>query len=100
MRWGVWTHQSAHGSVKSMPVVPPELGVGALERGVTVSLGLLDTAMPSAVALHAVRLIEGHVFHPPDDGARAMEVRDAYPFRWFFFDWLCWDEFLDSAHLR
>jgi hypothetical protein len=23
----------------------------------------------------------------------------AYPFLWFFFDWLCWDEFLDSARL-
>jgi hypothetical protein len=22
---------------------------------------------------------------------------DAYPFLWFFFDWLCWDEFLDSG---
>jgi hypothetical protein len=29
---------------------------------------------------------------------RAAEVREAYPFLWFFFDWLCWDEFLDSAH--
>jgi hypothetical protein len=29
-----------------MPVVPPELGVGSLERGVTVGLGLLDTALP------------------------------------------------------
>jgi hypothetical protein len=42
----VCTHQSAHGAVKSMPVVPPELGVGALERGVTVGLRLLDTAVP------------------------------------------------------
>jgi hypothetical protein len=43
----VGTHQSAHGAVKRMPVVPPELGVGSLERGVTVGLRLLDTAMPS-----------------------------------------------------
>ena len=35
--------QSAHGSVQSMPVVPSELGVGALERWVTVRLRLLDT---------------------------------------------------------
>lgn len=28
-----------------MPVVPSELGVGALERGVTVSLGLLDAVV-------------------------------------------------------
>ena len=32
--------------------------------------------------------------------ARAMEEGDAYPLRWFFLDWLCWDEFLDSAQLR
>jgi hypothetical protein len=30
-----------------MPVVPAELGVGALERRVTVRLRLLDTAGPS-----------------------------------------------------
>jgi hypothetical protein len=23
----------------------------------------------------------------------------AYPFLWFFFDWLCWDEFFDSGGL-
>jgi hypothetical protein len=39
----VGTNQSAHGAVKSMPVVPAELRVGTLEGGVTVSLGLLDT---------------------------------------------------------
>ena len=81
-------------------MVPPELGVGTLERGVTVSLGLLDTALPSAVALHVARLLEGRVCHSRDDGTRAMELRDAYPFRWFFFDWLCWDEFLDSARFH
>ena len=29
-----------------MPVVPPELGVGTLERRVTVRLRLLDTVLP------------------------------------------------------
>lgn len=43
----VATHQSAHGAVKRMPVVPPELGVGSLERRVTVGLRLLDTVMQS-----------------------------------------------------
>lgn len=43
---GLMTHQSAHGAVKSMSVVPAELGVGALERRVTVRLGLLDTVVP------------------------------------------------------
>ena len=33
-----------------MPVVPSELGVGALERGVTVSLGLLDTVRRRSVS--------------------------------------------------
>ena len=37
------THECLHGAVKSMSVVPSELGVGALERRVSVSLGLLDT---------------------------------------------------------
>jgi hypothetical protein len=30
-----------------MPMVPPELGVGALERRVTVRLRLLDTVVPT-----------------------------------------------------
>lgn len=41
------TNQSAHSAVQSMSVVPSELGVGTLERRVTVSLGLLDTALPT-----------------------------------------------------
>lgn len=39
------THQSLSGSVKSMPVVPAELGVGSVEGRVTGSLRLLDTAV-------------------------------------------------------
>jgi hypothetical protein len=39
------THQGAHGAVQSMPVVTAELGVGALEGRVTVSLRLLDTTI-------------------------------------------------------
>jgi hypothetical protein len=35
--------QSLHVAVKSMSVVSSELGVGTLERGVTGSLGLLDS---------------------------------------------------------
>jgi len=37
------TYQGSHGAVKSMSVVASELGVGALEGRVSVSLGLLDT---------------------------------------------------------
>ena len=37
------TYQGSHGAVKSMSVVASELGVGTLERRVSVGLGLLDT---------------------------------------------------------
>lgn len=93
-------HQSAHGAVQSMPVVAAELGVGALERRVTVSLGLLDTAGPNKSAI-----IFRTIYHFACAGCRgstmrgyfARETEGAHPFLWFFFDWLCWDEFLDSA---
>jgi hypothetical protein len=78
-----------------MPVVPAELGVGALERRVTVSLRLLDTtANASVVVLQYQTSVIGMV-----DGRNSLsaarciacveEVREAYPFLWFFFDWLC-----------
>jgi hypothetical protein len=41
--FGIETHKSLHGAVQSMSVVPSELGIGAVERGVSVGLGLLDT---------------------------------------------------------
>lgn len=28
------------------------------------------------------------------------KAADTYPFLWFFFDWLCWDEFFDSARFH
>lgn len=40
-----------------MPVVTAELGVGALERRVTVSLGLLDTTVPNMSAFPSLKLI-------------------------------------------
>jgi len=87
------THQSAHGAVQSMPVVPPELGVGTLERGVTVGLRLLDTVMPSISGcsqFHASMSLRSKAMGiHRDHGVRAIAVRDAYPFRWFFLDWLC-----------
>jgi hypothetical protein len=49
--------QSAHGAVKSMPVVPAELGVGALERRVTVSLRLLDTVPVVLLRLVVLRRV-------------------------------------------
>jgi hypothetical protein len=40
-----WTHQGPHRAVQRVAVVPAELGVGALERGDAVRLGLLDAAL-------------------------------------------------------
>lgn len=37
-----WAYKSLHGSVKSVPVVAAELGVGSLEGRVTEGLGLLE----------------------------------------------------------
>lgn len=39
------TYKSSHGAVESMSVVASELGVGTLERRVSVGLGLLDTVV-------------------------------------------------------
>jgi len=44
------SYQSLHGSVESMPVVPPELGVGSLERRVPGGLGLLNTVVVIVVS--------------------------------------------------
>ena len=71
------THQGAHGAVQSMPMVAAELGVGALERRVTVSLRLLDTAVPSCQLCHpssqqALRCAEGQ--SAIDVGSRALEA--------------------------
>lgn len=57
---GGGTHQSAHGAVQSMPVVAAELGVGALEGRVTVSLRLLDTAVHH-VSAPSSSVVCGHV---------------------------------------
>lgn len=46
---GCVSYQGLHVAVKSMSVVSSELGVGTLERGVTRSLGLLDTVQESAI---------------------------------------------------
>lgn len=43
------TYQRPHGAVQRMPVVSPELRVGAFERRVSVGLGLLDTAHKRSV---------------------------------------------------
>jgi hypothetical protein len=92
----VGTHQSTLGAVKSMPVVPPELGVGSLERGVTVGLGLLDTvfhqisydstAYASVVARDREDERSSCDLIMQIDRACAVNVREAYPFLWFFLD--------------
>ncbi len=46
-------YQSLHGAVERMPVVPPELGVGTLERGVPLGLRLLNAVVISMSAFDA-----------------------------------------------
>ena len=69
-----------------MSVVPAELGVGAVERGISRGLGLLDTAesIPSA-----------------SQGSQwtTATMAGTYPFRCALRDWLCWDEFFDSVEM-
>ncbi len=79
-------YQSLGGAVERMPVVSPELGVGAVQRGVALGLGLLDAVAVSLLA--SVGAARGLV-------VASWEVR--YPFRCALRDWLCWDEFLDSG---
>ncbi len=50
-------YQCAHGAVQSMSMVPPELGICALQRRVSVRLRLLDSVrLPLLV-------YQLHVFH-------------------------------------
>ena len=46
-RAAVGSYQSLGSAVQGMPVVPPELGVGALQRGVPLGLRLLDAVVVS-----------------------------------------------------
>jgi hypothetical protein len=89
---GCETHQSFHRSVKSMPVVPSELGVGAVERRVSVCLGLLDAARRNAnqqvswvIKKPSIGSGKGQPSHLV---MRAVDAKlgHAYPFLWFFFD--------------
>ena len=74
--------------MKRMPMVPPELGVGSLERGVTVGLRLLDTVIPSISHCSEIHVSIG--VRSGENGlefmARVQRWKDAYPFRWFFLD--------------
>ena len=77
-------------------MVPPELGVGSLERRVTVGLRLLDTvfhqisygsgtcASVFARDREDERSLSDLIMQT--DRARAVDVREAYPFLWFFLD--------------
>lgn len=75
------SYQSPGGAVQGMAVVATELGVGTLERGVPRRLGLLDAAEGNRVKLRFGDL----------------NRRLAYPLRCALRDWLCCEEFLDSA---
>lgn len=60
--------------MKRMPVVPPELGVGSLERRVTVGLRLLDTVMQSisrCSQIHALTSFRSNEMDEPSGGIMA-----------------------------
>ena len=44
-------HQSPHGAVQGISVVSAELGVGTLQGGVTVGLGLLNTVCGQSISM-------------------------------------------------
>ena len=74
-----------------MPVVSPELRVGAFERRVSVGLGLLDTARKCALAPALP-----FKCHPAIDDVAQQRMMivcvgevQSYPFLCAFFDWLC-----------
>lgn len=51
----VGSYQSLGSAVERMPVVSPELGIGAVERGVPLGLRLLDAVMVSLLAFPVSR---------------------------------------------
>jgi hypothetical protein len=71
-------------------VVAAELGVGTLERRVTVSCGLLDTVERQAVSNYGPNCssFRVHMVYRLDGAfcSRGREAEGAYPFLWFFFD--------------
>ena len=75
-------YQGLGGAVERMSVVAAELGVGAVERGISHGLGLLDAA-------ELFRQLPGCCQWTPRGWP--------YPFRCALRDWLCWDEFFDSV---
>lgn len=94
-----------HRSVQRVLVISSELGVGALERGVAEGLWLFDT-----VILY-VSIPVGFVWFLFLDSVAVGSTGEiigrwerswirSYPLRCAFFDWLCWDEFLDSVRVR
>jgi hypothetical protein len=72
--------------MERMSVVPAELGVGAVERGISRGLGLLDAAesIPSV---------------SQDSQWTTALMAGPYPFRCALRDWLCCDEFFDSVEM-
>ncbi len=72
----LFSYQSLGGAVERMPVVAAELGVGAVQRGVALGLGLLDAVRDLPVSLLGAALL-------------GIVVRGPYPFRCALRDWLC-----------
>lgn len=79
------TYQRPHRAVQRMPVVSPELGVGAFERGVAVGLGLLDaveSAMSATSSIHlsiAAQLLFWCVRGPCTVGGRTRSCAPSSP---------------------
>ena len=68
-------YQSLHGAVERMPVVSPELGVGAVQRGVALGLGLLDAVAVSLSASWSPVAAVGDALPVPVRLARLVVLR-------------------------
>ena len=85
------TYQSLHRPMQRMPMVPPELGIGTVERGIAVRLWLFNanhrkTGQPRD---------HDHGYLTFRQSELRLERTD--PLRCAFLLWLCCEEFFDSV---
>lgn len=93
-----FTNQCFHCTMQCMPVVPSKLRIGSFQRRISGSLWFLDSI---CLAVSTIWWPPYHTYaNVRDYGTQAASKMQwteiTYPFRWAFFDWLCWDEFFDS----
>lgn len=91
----VYTYQCLHCPMQRMPMIPPELGVGAFERRVAVGLWPLDPAAYSSYQHPSPQGPLIPIVNPSRKPQNQVE-RITYPLRCAFLLWLCCDEFFDS----